>query len=126
MHRSPRARSAARSQASATLRPAGFSGTLAVSPLGGVTMRHRQSSVMTDTHCPVMSMNAPAAGAGRSRRVLLGARGCQAQGDRQRGKRHDGLPGPHGRGRRARHRRPRQAAVHRFDEAIRGPVGLPP
>jgi hypothetical protein len=32
------------------LRPAGFSGTLDVSPFGGVIIRHRQSSVTTDTH----------------------------------------------------------------------------
>jgi hypothetical protein len=45
---------------------------LAVSPLGGVTIRHRQSSVITDTHCPVMSIRAPSRGL-----VTLGA-GCCA------------------------------------------------
>ena len=61
LHRWPPARSAFRSHASATFRPAGF-GTLAVSPFGGVTIRHRQSSVITETHCPVRSINAPSRG----------------------------------------------------------------
>src|SRR5215471_15603393 len=33
---------------------------LVKSPLAGVTMRHLQSSVMTETHCPVKSIGAAA------------------------------------------------------------------
>ena len=89
LHNAPRARSAFRSQASAALRPAALSGTLDVSPFGGVTIRHRQSSVMTETHCPVMSISAAlarAAGVGaRSLREDDGAGGD----DRERGQRRD-------------------------------------
>jgi hypothetical protein len=59
LHNSPRLRSASRFHASAIFRPAGLSGTLAVSPFGGVTIRHRQSSVTIDTHWPVRSIKAP-------------------------------------------------------------------
>jgi hypothetical protein len=45
---------------------------LAVSPLGGVTIRQRQSSLITDTHWPVMSMKA------RSRALVTRGAGCCA------------------------------------------------
>jgi hypothetical protein len=48
-HCSPAASSLAGSQALPAARPAGVSGMLAKSPLMGVTMRQRQSSVTTET-----------------------------------------------------------------------------
>src|SRR5687767_12814003 len=56
----PAASSFAASQASAIFRPSAFSGTLPYSPLGGVIMRYRQSSVTTETQCPVRSTGADA------------------------------------------------------------------
>ena len=49
LHWSPSASSLAGFQSLPALRPASFSGTLAKSPLGGVTMRHRQSSSTIET-----------------------------------------------------------------------------
>src|SRR4029453_5578528 len=58
-HSLPLAASAAASQAIAALRPSPFTGMLATSPFGGVTMRQRQSSVTTATQLPVRSIGAP-------------------------------------------------------------------
>ena len=55
-HCSPAATSLAGSHALASFWPASFNGTLAKSPFGGVTMRKRQSSVMTATQLPVKSV----------------------------------------------------------------------
>jgi hypothetical protein len=51
-------------QALATLVPSAFRGRLATSPAGGVTMRQRQSSVMTATQFPVKSIVAMDCGVG--------------------------------------------------------------
>ena len=58
LHWLPPALSASRSHASAALRPSPLTGMLAASPFGGVTIRHRQSSVTTATQLPMRSMGA--------------------------------------------------------------------
>ena len=49
LHCRPAASSFAGSQASSSFRASGFRGMLAESPLSGVTIRQRQSSLTTDT-----------------------------------------------------------------------------
>src|SRR5262245_48283960 len=58
LHCKPSASSLTGSQASTIFRASALIGTLAASPLSGVTMRHRQSSVTTDTQLPVRSIGA--------------------------------------------------------------------
>src|SRR6185295_13365541 len=58
LHCSPDASSLAGSQAFRTAIAAAFTGMLTRSPLGGVTIRYRQSSVTTETQKPVTSADA--------------------------------------------------------------------
>src|ERR1700730_6964244 len=62
LHLSAAASSFAGSHALATLTPSGLRGRLGRSPLGGVTIRNRQSSETIDTQYPVRSMGAASFG----------------------------------------------------------------
>src|SRR5688572_16704437 len=64
LHCCPAAVSRAGSHALAAARPFGLSGMLATSPRAGVTMRQRQSSLITATQYPFRSIGALALGVG--------------------------------------------------------------
>src|SRR4029450_7538066 len=75
LHCNPAASSFTGSHASTILRASALMGTLAASPLSGVTMRQRQSSVTTDTQLPVRSIGAACLADRRDAGVGAGACG---------------------------------------------------
>src|SRR6185436_16401723 len=78
LHWLPAASSFAGSHSLITRLAAWLTGTLAESPLSGVTIRHRQSSVTSDTQLPVRSIGAPSLG---ERGGAGGPPRCAATGD---------------------------------------------